>query len=152
MSKSEDAAFGQYSRDDLQRNTKTPSILHGYWGSLIYVDLTTQQVCRVPMAPSLARGWLGGRGLGIKLLFDTLPAGMDAFDPNNQVILAGGVFAGTPVPSEPGRIVHMGDGSAAYMFEGVEPGEAGALTDAQALIDAKTETNKTAWDKGITTS
>jgi hypothetical protein len=30
---------------------------------------------------------------------------------------------GMPVPTEPGRIIHMGDGSAAYVFEGVEPGE-----------------------------
>ena len=30
---------------------------------------------------------------------------------------------GTPVPSEPGRIIHMGDGSDVFVFEGVEPGE-----------------------------
>ena len=30
---------------------------------------------------------------------------------------------GIPVPSEPGRIIHMGDGSDVYVFEGVEPGE-----------------------------
>lgn len=30
---------------------------------------------------------------------------------------------GAPVPSEPGRIIHMGDGSEAYMFEDVEAGE-----------------------------
>jgi hypothetical protein len=28
-----------------------------------------------------------------------------------------------PVPSVPGRIVHMGDGSTTYTFENVEPGE-----------------------------
>lgn len=28
-----------------------------------------------------------------------------------------------PVPSVPGRIVHMGDGSTSFTFEGVEPGE-----------------------------
>lgn len=31
--------------------------------------------------------------------------------------------AGQPVPSVPGSIIHMGDGSTAYTFEGVEPGE-----------------------------
>lgn len=31
--------------------------------------------------------------------------------------------AGVPVPTEPGRIIHLGDGSDAYTFEGVEPGE-----------------------------
>ena len=30
---------------------------------------------------------------------------------------------GVPVPTEPGRIIHMGDGSDTYTFEGVEPGE-----------------------------
>jgi hypothetical protein len=30
---------------------------------------------------------------------------------------------GTPVPTEPGRIIHMGDGSDTYVFEGVAPGE-----------------------------
>jgi ABC-type Fe3+-hydroxamate transport system substrate-binding protein len=28
-----------------------------------------------------------------------------------------------PVPSVPGQIIHMGDGSSAFTFEGVEPGE-----------------------------
>lgn len=31
--------------------------------------------------------------------------------------------ADQPVPSVPGSIVHMGDGSASYTFSGVEPGE-----------------------------
>jgi len=35
---------------------------------------------------------------------------------------------GMPVPSEPGRIVHMGDGSDAYVFQGVEPGEHRLIT------------------------
>jgi hypothetical protein len=30
---------------------------------------------------------------------------------------------GIPIPSVPGEIVHMGDGSRSYTFEGVEPGE-----------------------------
>ena len=30
---------------------------------------------------------------------------------------------GTPVPTVPGSIIHMGDGSAEYTFEGVAPGE-----------------------------
>jgi hypothetical protein len=28
-----------------------------------------------------------------------------------------------PVPAVPGRIIHMGDGSSEFVFEGVEPGE-----------------------------
>jgi hypothetical protein len=31
--------------------------------------------------------------------------------------------AGVPVPTVPGSIIHMGDGSATYVFEGVEPGQ-----------------------------
>jgi len=31
--------------------------------------------------------------------------------------------AGQPVPSVPGSIIHMGDGSAAFVFSDVEPGE-----------------------------
>lgn len=31
--------------------------------------------------------------------------------------------ADQPVPTVPGEIIHMGDGSAAYVFEDVEPGE-----------------------------
>jgi len=30
---------------------------------------------------------------------------------------------GTPVPTVPGSIIHMGDGSSEYTFEGVAPGE-----------------------------
>ena len=30
---------------------------------------------------------------------------------------------GVPVPTVPGAVIHMGDGSSEYVLEGVEPGE-----------------------------
>jgi len=35
---------------------------------------------------------------------------------------------GAPIPTVPGEVIHLGDGSASYTFEGVEPGEHRLIT------------------------
>src|SRR5512143_3682698 len=41
--------------------------------------------------------YLGGVGLGTRLLYDRLPRGADPLGPENVLVFAPGVFAGTPV-------------------------------------------------------
>jgi hypothetical protein len=56
---------------------------------------------------------------------DILPAGdMTAGTGHHHLYLDEDLTAeGVPVPSVPGRIIHMGDGSSTFVFENVEPGE-----------------------------
>ncbi len=43
--------------------------------------------------------FIGGRGLGSKIFFDEVDPNIDAFDPNNKVIIAAGPMTGTQTPA-----------------------------------------------------
>src|SRR5687768_9623415 len=72
--------------------------MHGYGGRLLFVDLT-RNVSRIePLDPARARALLGGNGLAARLLYDHVPAGIDAFDAANPVVFAVGPVTDTSVP------------------------------------------------------
>src|SRR5688500_7976868 len=72
--------------------------MHGYGGRLLFVDLTRNASRVEPLDPATARALLGGNGLSARLLYDHVPAGVDAFDPANAVVFAVGPVTDTTVP------------------------------------------------------
>ena len=74
--------------------------LYGYSGSILEVDLTTGKIEKVPVSPSDAKNFIGGRGLGMKILWDKLKEpGVDPFSPDNPVMFMPGPFTGFPFAS-----------------------------------------------------
>jgi aldehyde:ferredoxin oxidoreductase len=55
-------------------------------GRILRVDLTTEQITTEPLTPSVARMWLGGTGLGARILYDEVPAGVEWDSPQNRLI------------------------------------------------------------------
>ena len=55
--------------------------LEGYAGKLLDVNLTTQSSRTVPLDPTLAREYVGGRALGVRLLWDELGSRWNDVDP-----------------------------------------------------------------------
>src|SRR5437764_5452365 len=72
--------------------------MKGYGGRILIVDLTSGTSRIVPLAPETARAFLGGNGLAAKLLWEHVPAGVDAFDPANAIVFAVGPVTDTTVP------------------------------------------------------
>jgi aldehyde:ferredoxin oxidoreductase len=73
------------------------SLPGGIMGRLLRVDLSTRE-CRVEtLEPRVARMWIGGTGLGAKILYDEVPPGVEWDDPANRLIIAAGPLAGTKV-------------------------------------------------------
>jgi aldehyde:ferredoxin oxidoreductase len=70
----------------------------GYGGRVLLVDLTTGATRTEALAEPTARALLGGNGLAARLLYDHVPAGVDAFDPRNAVVFAVGPITDTTVP------------------------------------------------------
>src|SRR5260370_22763151 len=71
-----------------------PDVLPGgIMGRILRIDLTTEQITVEPLAPDVARMWLGGTGLGAKILYDEGPAGGERDDPENPLIIAAGPLA-----------------------------------------------------------
>jgi aldehyde:ferredoxin oxidoreductase len=70
----------------------------GYTGKILNVDLTTGQLHEETLEESLLRNFIGGAGLGARLLFSRQKAKVDPLGPENILGIAPGPFTGTPVP------------------------------------------------------
>lgn len=64
-----------------------------------FVDLTTGRVTVEQTPEDLVRRFIGGRGLGAKLLFDLVGPEVDPLSPDNYLIFTAGPLAGTPWPT-----------------------------------------------------
>lgn len=73
-------------------------MLHGYWFKLLRVNLTTRKVYREKIPESVLTVYLGGAGLGTKILYDEVDGSTDPLGPENRLIFATGPFQGTGVP------------------------------------------------------
>ena len=72
--------------------------MKGYGGRILFVDCTTAASRVEPLSERAARALLGGNGLAARILYDHVPAGIDAFDPANAVVFAVGPITDTTVP------------------------------------------------------
>ena len=62
---------------------------HGYTGKCLYVDLTTGQIEPREYDPELAEQYLGGNGLGTRLLWEQVGPEVDPLSPENLLIYRG---------------------------------------------------------------
>ena len=69
----------------------------GYAGQILRVDLTTERIWTEPIDEVTAKMYIGGSGLGAKILYEEVPPTAQWNDPENRLILATGPLAGTPV-------------------------------------------------------
>ena len=74
--------------------------MNGYHGQLLDINLTTGEIQTISIPRKLIETYIGGRGLGMKLLWDRLPRpGVDALSPENPLMFMAGPFSGFPIPS-----------------------------------------------------
>jgi aldehyde:ferredoxin oxidoreductase len=73
--------------------------MFAYAGKILRVDLTTGKVSTEPLTEQMAKNYIGGIGLGIRLLMDNSKPGTDPFDPANPIIFATGPLSGTMGPT-----------------------------------------------------
>ncbi|MCD4789418.1 MAG: aldehyde ferredoxin oxidoreductase family protein [Bacteroidales bacterium] len=74
--------------------------MKGYNGILLEIDLTTGQINKKQIREEDLKNYIGGRGLGMKLLYDNLPEpGIDPLSPENPLLFMPGSFCGFPIPS-----------------------------------------------------
>ncbi len=72
--------------------------MQGVFGRLIDVDLSRGRTSDLPVAEHLFHQYLGGRGLGARLLFDMLPAAIDPLSPANLLFFLTGPLTGSRAP------------------------------------------------------
>ena len=67
----------------------------GYMGKMLWVDLSNKEVWDEVLDEELGRQYLGGYGLGARILFDRQRAGVDPLGPENILGFLTGPFTGT---------------------------------------------------------
>ena len=70
----------------------------GYHGRYAVVDLTHKSFRIKQLPENLAADYLGGRGIGTKLLYDLQPGHVDPLSPENNLIIFTGPLNGTNAP------------------------------------------------------
>jgi aldehyde:ferredoxin oxidoreductase len=73
--------------------------MFGWMGKILRVDLTNETCCEDVLDPSVAKDYLGGRGLGIFLLNKEGHPKGHPFSPGNPMIMATGPLTGTGAPT-----------------------------------------------------
>jgi len=71
----------------------------GYMGKMLFVDLSKQKLRDEVLDEKLCRQFIGGYGIGARVLFSGQKAGVDPLGPDNTLGILSGPFSGTPAVS-----------------------------------------------------
>ena len=74
-------------------------MLGGYAGKICFVDLTKDEIRTEPLDEGLAREYIGGHGLGARILFERQKKGTDPLGPESILGFTTGPLTGTRTPS-----------------------------------------------------
>jgi len=72
--------------------------MFGFNGKVLRVDLTSMKWKAEDLRTDWVEKYIGGRGLGIRYLYEELPPKIDALSPENKIIIATGPLTGTIAP------------------------------------------------------
>jgi aldehyde:ferredoxin oxidoreductase len=73
--------------------------MYGWKGKILRIDLSRSNCSVEDLDAGLARQYIGGRGLGDRILFDEVDPHADPLGPENKLIFATGPLTGTGVPA-----------------------------------------------------
>jgi aldehyde:ferredoxin oxidoreductase len=68
----------------------------GYMGKILFVDLSRNKLKDEALDEKLCRQFIGGYGIGARILFSRQKAGVDPLGPDNTLGILTGPFTGTP--------------------------------------------------------
>ena len=69
-----------------------------YAGKILFVDLTTGRLKEEVLPESVYRSFIGGNGLGVRVLYEKMAAGCDPMGPDSMVGFVVGSLTGTTAP------------------------------------------------------
>ena len=73
--------------------------LGGYMGKVLRVDLAKERITEEKLDEATLRRFIGGSGLGVKIMYDEVPPDVGWSDPRNRIIWTAGVLCGTKAPA-----------------------------------------------------
>ncbi len=73
--------------------------MSGYMGKIAIIDLTRAKIRTQPLETTLVRDYIGGYGLGARIMFEYQKKGADPLGPENMLGFAAGTLTGTKTPA-----------------------------------------------------
>lgn len=73
--------------------------MYGYNGKILRINLKAKTINVEPLNLEEAKKFIGGRGLGTKMLMDEIDPKIDALSPENKLIVVTGPLTGTATPT-----------------------------------------------------
>lgn len=73
--------------------------MHGWMGKVLRIELSRKKTSSQPLTKEQTELFLGGRGLGVDILFRELPRGTNPLSPENKMVFATGPLTGTGAPT-----------------------------------------------------
>ncbi|MBS3794296.1 MAG: aldehyde ferredoxin oxidoreductase family protein [Candidatus Thorarchaeota archaeon] len=73
--------------------------MDAYRGKLLRVDLSSEKISRYHLDKGLLRAFLGGSGLGSRILYEYIDESTNPLGPQNPLLFITGPFCGTRVPA-----------------------------------------------------
>jgi aldehyde:ferredoxin oxidoreductase len=74
-------------------------MVDGYMGKMLFVDLSTGTIKEETLEEKMCRDYIGGYGIGARILYSRQKAGVDPLGPENTLGLISGPLTGTPIPA-----------------------------------------------------
>jgi len=74
-------------------------MLGGYVGKILKANLTERKIRIEKLDKEVARKFIGGKGLGAEILYDSVKPGIDPLSPENLLIFASGPLTATLAPT-----------------------------------------------------
>src|SRR5512143_1581718 len=71
----------------------------GYMGRILFVNLSSGEIREEKPDEALLRDYLGGYGLGARILYSRMKGGVDPLGPENILGIITGPLTGTAVPT-----------------------------------------------------
>jgi len=80
-------------------------MIHGVGGKVIWVDLTKREIEKMPIEKKIVEKYLLGAGYLSKVLFDSIPVGIDPLSPKNVLGFATGLLTASMFPQSSRHVV-----------------------------------------------
>jgi len=71
----------------------------GYMGKMLFVNLSTGEIKEEPLDEKMCRDFIGGYGIGARILYSRQKAGVDPLGPENILGFISGPLTGVPIPA-----------------------------------------------------
>src|SRR5512143_3278304 len=88
--------FGPVGDHQTTNEHKEGTMANEFMGKLMSVDLASGRMTEEPLDAAICRDYVGGYGLGARLLYDRILKGADPLGPQNVLGLLTGPLTGTP--------------------------------------------------------